>query len=177
MAEEKQEVQIEVQQTEEPHADPYHGKHESKGFRRDEKWTEAYENLCREWLESAKEASAGHNAAGKTNKCKHAIFGLTSVLVPLVFSPVSVALDDDPSLPYVSMVGFIVTGVFGAVDQFFDYSGKHARHMDFSARYGDVVSDIKYELAKGREYRIDPDEFLMKIQMKMDNNSSSAPDL
>ena len=31
------------------HPDPYYGKHESHGYRREEKWTEAHEELCKKW--------------------------------------------------------------------------------------------------------------------------------
>lgn len=151
--------------------------HFSKGYRREEKWTEAHENLCKEWLEEAQEASKNHNKSGLSNKFKHVIFGLPTVLIPAIFSPVSIALEGEESLPYVSMTGFILTGIFGGIDQFFDYSGKHQRHMDFSARYADVVSDIKFELAQGRQFRTDADQFLMRIQKTMDSNGANAPDL
>jgi hypothetical protein len=147
----------------ESHPDPFHDQHDSHGFRREEKWTLAHETLCKQWRDQAQSASDGHNAAGKKNKFKHVVFGLPSVLLPIIFSPVSIALENDPSLPYVSMVGFIATGLFGAIDNFFNYSGKTSEHMNYSAQYADIVSDIDYELVQGREYRVDSDRFLMKI--------------
>lgn len=146
-------------------------------YRLDEKWSERHEKLAEEWLKVAEERSAGHDKLGKKFKCKHYIFGLPALLIPLVFSPVSVVLENDPSLPYVSMTGFILSGVFAGVDKFFDHSAKHQKHMEYSARYGDIASDVKYELAQARRFRVDPDRFLMKIQQKLDYTGASAPDL
>lgn len=147
-------------------------------IRIDENWTDQTEGLALEWKEMAQRQSIAHNAAGLSNKWKHALTGLPVVIIPAIFAPLTAALGSDtPGLEYVSMSGFIATGIMGGVNGFFGYNQKHQRHMDFSARYGDVVSDVQYELAKGRRFRTAPDQFLMRIQMKMDNLSSQAPDL
>ena len=146
-------------------------------YRKDEKWSDKHEKLVNKWLKIAQENSIAHNVAGKNHKCKHVIFGLPSVILPIIFSPVCIALDGDISLPYVSMAGFITSGLFGAVDKFFDFSGNHQKHMDYSARYSDIISDIEYEMAKERQYRTDPDQWTMRIQGKLDYTSGSAPDL
>lgn len=150
----------------------------SAPVRIDENWTDQTESLAMEWKETAQKASVAHNKAGLSNKFKHAVTGLPVVIIPTIFAPLTAALGSStPGIEYVSMAGFIATGIMGGVNGFFGYNQKHQRHMDFSARYGDVVSDIQYELAKGRQFRTQPDQFLMRMQMKMDNLSSQAPDL
>jgi len=170
-----EEVKITV--TPEEHADPFHDKHDSKGYRKNEKWSQAHEELLVKWRESSTKAAEEHNKSAKVNKSKHVIFGLPAILIPIVLSPVSIALDGNGALPYVSMVGFVTSGLFSAIHTFFDYSGKTQRHFDFEARYSDVVSTIDFELSKSRQYRRDSDEFLMDIQKTFDYLGSSAPDL
>jgi hypothetical protein len=148
-----------------------------RNIRIDENWTDKNESLALEWQKKSEIASVAHNKSGLKNKFKHVITGLPAVLIPAIFAPLSVALEGVPGVEYVSMAGFIATGVFGGINGFFNYSNKHQKHMDFSARYGDVVSDVQYELSMQRPFRIAPDRFLMKIQMKLDNLSANAPDL
>lgn len=143
----------------------------------EEEWSDSTEKLATEWGQKALEASAAHNKAGLKHKAKHVIFGLPSVLIPIAMAPISATLADENGIQYVNMSAFLLSGILGAVDNFFAYDRKHQRHMDFSARYGDVATDVKYELAKSRKYRAAPDAFLMKIQMKMDSLAASAPDL
>ena len=148
-----------------------------KHFRKDEPWSDKHEALAKEWLNDSKTASEGHNKAGKASKKNHIIWGLPSVLIPLVFGGVCALLNNDPSLPYVSFTGFTLSGVFGGIDKFFDYSGKHTAHMNFSAKYADIVSDIKYQLSMSREFREDPDSWLTRLEAKYDGTGSAAPDL
>lgn len=143
----------------------------------EEEWSDATEELAREWGKSAADASIAHNKAGKVNKTKHIGVGLPAVLVPICMAPISATLADSEGIQYANMVGFLVSGCLSAVHSFFGFDKKYQKHMDFSARYGDVCSDVKYELAKSRAYRVSADQFMMKIQMKMDNLSASAPDL
>ena len=150
---------------------------ENLPIRIEENWSDATESLAKEWLESATKASDGHNKSGKSNKFKNAITGLPSILIPAIFAPVSIAVDGNENAQYISMVGFIASGIFSGVNTFFAYDRKYQKHMDFSAKYADVVSDIRYELSKSRKFRTQPDQFLMKIQMKLDNLGAQAPDL
>ena len=143
----------------------------------EEEWNDATESLAKEWAESASENSIGHNIAGKANKCKHIGIGLPAVLIPICMAPISTTLADTDGIQYANMVGFLLSGCLSAVHSFFGYDRKYQKHMDYSARYGDVCTDIKYELVKGIKYRVSPDQFLMRIQLKMDSLSQSAPDL
>ena len=145
--------------------------------RRDEEWTENHESLVYEWQQKCKNASEAHNAAGKKCKTNHIIFGLPAIIIPIIFSPLSVALEDEKALPYVSMAGFILAGTFSAIDKFFSYDAKKTSHFNTSARYDDLVTDIKYEMVKGYEFRESSDAFLQKIQSKFDNINGTAPDI
>ncbi|MCP4483705.1 MAG: hypothetical protein GY823_03960 [Flavobacteriaceae bacterium] len=143
----------------------------------EEAWSEETEKLAYEWAKNAKEASNAHNSAGKSHKSKHVGIGLPAVLVPIFMAPISATLAGFEGIQYANMAGFLVSGTLSAVNSFFGFDKKYQKHMDFSARYADVYSDVKYELAKARKFRIAPDRFLMRIQMKLDSLGASAPDL
>lgn len=143
----------------------------------EEAWNERSESLAMEWQEKAQKCSDAHNKTGLAKKKMHVIFGLPAVLIPAIMSPMSIGFADEPGIEYGNMTGFILTAICSGVHTFFGYSKLHQKHMDFSARYADVVSDIKYELIKGRSYRQPADAFLMKIQLKMDMLCASGPDL
>lgn len=143
----------------------------------EEEWSTEGEELAREWAQNAADASIAHNIAGKANKSKHVAIGLPAVLIPICMAPISATLADHNGIQYANMVGFLLSGCLTAVHSFFGYDKKHQKHMDFSARYSDLTTDVKYELSKARKFRISPDQFLLRIQMKMDNLGGSAPDL
>lgn len=143
----------------------------------EEEWNEASEMLAKEWGEQANVASAAHNNAGKSHKTKHVAVGLPAVLIPIFMAPISATLAGHDGIEYANMIGFLASGCLSAVHSFFGFNRKYQQHMDYSARYGDICSDVKYELVKARKYRVSSDQFLMRIQLKMDNLSSSAPDL
>lgn len=146
-------------------------------IRIDEDWTDQNESLAQKWLSVANENQDGHYKAGKKQKCNHVVFGLPAVLIPSIFAPLTAALGNIDGIQYISMSGFILSAIFSGVHTFFGFNQKYQKHMDYSARYGDVSSDITFELAKQRRFRMQPDQFLQKIQMKLDSLSANAPDL
>ena len=146
-------------------------------IRIDENWTPENEQLAKDWLNEAKQSSDSHNNLGKTNKRKHAYTGLPALLIPCIFAPIVAAAGDFEGSQYLSMSGFIATGIFSTIHAFFDYKVKHQKHMDYSARYADVYTSVRYELTKGKKFRRAPDAFLQEIQSRMDFLSATAPDL
>jgi len=143
----------------------------------EEEWSNAFEELAKEWGDSASKASIEHSKAGKAFKTKHVAVGLPAVLIPIIMAPISTGLSDVEGVQYINMVGFLVSGCLSATYAFFGFDKKHQQHMDFASRYMDVYTDVKYELVKSRSFRVAPDQFLLRIQMKMDSLGGSAPDL
>lgn len=152
---------------------------ESKELRSigEEAWNHRHEELAQEWMELAKNNSEAHNATAKKFKFKHVAVGLPSVLLPIAMAPLSSTLADEPGIEYANMSAFLVTGVLSAVHSFFGFDKKYQQHMDFSARYSSLYTDLRYELTKARKFRAPADEFLMRTQMKIDNLGAIAPDL
>lgn len=144
--------------------------------RSEEPWTESTEKLALEWKERAQKISQKHTEAAKSNKIRNIITGLPPVIIPAIFSPLSVALVNWDGQEYLSMSGFIVSGIFSAIHTFFSFNQKYQKHLDYSARYSDICSDIEFEMARGKMYRMPHDEFLTRIQYKLDSLDQNAPD-
>ena len=143
----------------------------------EEAWNHKHEALAEEWMQDAKEASAAHNIKAKEFKCKHVSVGLPAVILPIAMAPISSTLADEPGIQYANMSAFLVTGILSAVHAFFGFDKKYQQHMDFSARYSALYTDLRYELTKARRFRAPADEFLTRVQMKIDHLGSIAPDL
>jgi hypothetical protein len=145
--------------------------------RYDETWTDNNEHLAREWMGVASNLSERHNRASIYNKNKHYMTGLPAILLPTIFAPITATFSGYPNIDHVSVCGFIATAIFSGIHSFFNYNIKYQRHLEYSARYMDIVTDIQYELAKKRKFRIEPDVFLTKIQLKLDNLAQNSPDV
>ena len=141
--------------------------------RYDEDWTTNSENLARSWLATATTLSNKHTQCALINKRRHVVTGLPTLIIPTIFAPLTLVLTDK----YLSVGGFIATALFSAINSFLNYNQKYQKHLDYAARYADIITDIEYELAKQRKFRISPDVFLTKIRLKLDYLKQNAPDI
>jgi hypothetical protein len=145
--------------------------------REEEPWDTSTEDLINRWRESCVSLAASHEQSARKCKRKHVFYGLPSLMIPMVMTPLSAALSDQDWISYVEMSAFMCTGITSAMVQFFNFSGKSERHFSFSARYADLVTDIDQELAKPRSFRQQVDTFSLKVKMMYDALNRSAPDL
>lgn len=145
-------------------------------YRMGETWSVEHEQLAYKWKKKCTKEAGKHIILGKRDRKRYILFGLPCMIIPAVFGPVCVLLEDDKSLPYVSMAGFILNGLFVGVTSFFGYSYKHQSHMEYAAIYGDIVTDIEYQLALSKKFREDPGTWLTRLQSRFDYTNKSAPD-
>lgn len=151
---------------------------QSVDYEKDEKWSDAHENLAQQWLDQSKSASKQHNKLGKKAKYMKHMLALPTICISIMFSPIAASsIGKADGMEWVIMSAFIISGCLNATSTLFDFAGKHEKHMNFSANYAAIETDILHEMAKGRNFRISADEFLMKIRMKMDSLTATAPDL
>jgi hypothetical protein len=143
----------------------------------EEEWSTQTEELARKWSKTAQEASEAHTKAGLAHKHKHVIIGLPATLIPICMAPISATLAHTEGIQYANMIGFLASGCLSGIHTFFGFDKLHQKHMDFAGRYGDICSDVDYELSKARRFRVSSDQFLMRIQLKLDGLNGSAPDL
>ena len=145
--------------------------------REEEPWGVSQEELIKRWRESSNSLATAHDNSARICKKKNLLYGLPSLMIPMMMAPLSAALKDREYISYIEMVAFTTTAVTSAMAQFFDYSGKTQKHFSFSARYADLVTDIDHELSKPSQFRQQVDTFSLKIKMMYDGLNRSAPDL
>lgn len=141
----------------------------------EEEYTNHSEALLKHWLEEARKNKTAHNLKGRKFKRKHELFGLPSVLLPIVYSPIAGLLADEPGVNIASVCVLIVTGILSGVYTFFDFGRKAERHFRYEALYSDLATTILVELSKSRPIRIRADRFIEMMQSKVDNLGANAP--
>jgi len=155
-----------------------HTYHKMEDIKRDEEpWGTSQEELIKQWREFSNSLATAHDNSARACKKKNVLYGLPSLMIPMLMAPLSAALKDRAYISYIEMIAFMTTAVTSAMAQFFDYSGKTQKHFAFSARYADLVTDIDHELSKPAQFRQQVDTFSLKIKMMYDGLNRAAPDL
>lgn len=141
----------------------------------EEIYTEENEKLLRAWLKIANEKNKAHKLKGRHHKKMHECFGLPSVLLPIIFTPISGLWSEENWMRYANVVVLATTGILSGVHAFFDYARKSQLHFQYDALYADLSTTIMVELAKERSIRIRADRFIEMIQSKIDNLGANEP--
>jgi hypothetical protein len=143
--------------------------------------TTAWSRKISEYVQSLKitaaEKSEMHNLAGHHFRALEIYWGIPSVLLPVIFSPLVLIagyVSDDTCervtiADYVAATGLMSSGLVNAVCSFFKYGNRTAMHQLYSAKYSDIITDIDAELIKTAQYRINAEQFITAIKMKYDN--------
>lgn len=142
----------------------------------EEAWNSNAEKQVREWAKEATQGIKEHYILGKSFKFKHHAVGLPAILVPAVMGIVSATFSWYEPIVYINTAAFAVTAVLTGVHGFYKFDLMYQKHMDYSARYYDILSDIKSEMVRSREFRRPMDEFMTRIQMRLDTLVFYAPD-
>ena len=155
---------------------------------KEEKWGDRHEKLALYWMKKAEDLASKHGVLALKNKKKHIWTALPPIILTstmvLVNTAVSISqqgqeenTDAIKALQYVNASAFFVSSVMSGIHSFFDYATKKATYSNFSSRYNDVVSTIRYELTRDKNKRQNVDRFLQYIQDKMDALDENQPDV
>jgi hypothetical protein len=137
-------------------------------------WESRQEQLLKQWCSDCKTRGAQHDAQGKRNKRKFAIFGIPSVLMPIVLGGVSGVVQYN-SLIY--SLGMMSSGLFSGVNLFFNFSKKTQLHFEYSNKFNELSTEIETELCKPRRHRIACDVYLERTRMSFNYLCCQAPNL
>ena len=143
--------------------------------REEQPWTEESETLLREWCAVSERVSKEHDRKGKRMKLLHAIWCLPTVVIPVAIAPLTTILKSSTQFENLEMAALCISGVFGAVTTFYNFGGSSERHFSYSAKYSDLVTDIKYQLSKPRKFRSPCDVVTLRINMLYDSINNNAP--
>jgi len=142
-----------------------------------EPYTEKNEKLLREYLDHSRVQSAKHYKKAKKLKLYHRVFGLPSMLIPLIYSPIAAFFKGEDGIDVATVCVLVTTAIFSGTTQFFNFSEKSQKHFEFEAKYADLITTINGELLKQRNYRIPASRFIAKVHSDFDHYGATAPDL
>lgn len=141
-------------------------------------WTpEIYEYISFLKNEATKKTDT-HAIAGHYFRNLEIVWGLPSIIVPIVFSPIVIltsVITDEKCVnsinisDYISTFGLVLTGVLTSVCGFFKYGNRSIQHHLFSAKYNDIITDLDVEIVKHDSFRTNADLFVTTMKMKYDN--------
>ena len=148
---------------------------EADRHREEQPWDDASEVLLEEWCAKSVGVASKHDREAKRAKALHALWGLPTVVIPVVIGPLNSLFSTDPLLKNVELVALCLSGVCGAVTTFYNFGALAERHFTFSAKYSDLITDIRHQLAKPRKYRSACDVVTLRINMLFDSINNNAP--
>jgi len=157
----------------------------STNFRtmREEPWDHRIEDYMKKLLNICYEKSNFHNEAGYHFKAKRNMWGLPTVLIPAMLSPISLMVgwaykdtcNTITASDYISAVGFMLTAIFTAVYSFFGFGERYTQHFNAAAVYDSIISEVEAELVKHRQFRMQADVFTIRIKMQVDFAAQHEP--
>lgn len=133
----------------------------------EEAWTEEAETLAISWADRAADKSKAHQISAAKNGKLHIAFGLPTVLLPVIFAAISPQLEDISGGNYAIMGSYILIAIFNGVSGFFNFEKRKTENESFSARFGEIVADVRFQMFKSRRFRTPSDEFLMKTTTRL----------
>ena len=146
---------------------------EPNTVRKDLPWTHSTVVELKQIQESCYTQSKKHQVAMKNAKCKYTVFGLPSMLVPLVIGGVGSYISDE--FEWIRSAGLIFTALNSGILQFFNFGEKKTLHNESSGRYDELGDYIKMELSKPSEHRVSCDVFMERVFVKFQNINTNAP--
>lgn len=133
----------------------------------------------------AEECSIGekvHSKAANNCRKKFKCVGIPAVVLPLAAASLyQIATDVDQSNTrswnVVNQVALTLTGVLNALNQVYNYGEKSKLHDNSALMYGNLNRYIQNELVKPRQFRLQLDVFLERVNSQWNNIASQAPPL
>lgn len=137
-------------------------------------WERREEKLLLKWCDDCEVRSKAHEVKGNKHKLKYAIFGIPSILIPIVLGGVA------PLVPCHSIaysIGMMCSGLFSGVSMFFNFGKKQQSHHHFSTKFFELSNEVQSELSKPKRHRIACDVYLEKIKQEYTSLVKNSPNL
>jgi hypothetical protein len=137
-------------------------------------WELREEQLLLKWCDDCKKKSIEHDIKGKKNKVKFAIFGIPSILIPIILGGVASIVPCHSLLYSLGMMG---SGLFSGIAMFFNFGKKEASHFEYMNKFFELANEIESELSKPKRFRIACDVYVEKIKQKYNSLNKQSPTL
>jgi len=141
-------------------------------------WTSKIEQIFNHWALECKELGKLHNSYGRKHKCLYHMFGIPSVVIPVVMASVNQILGDDNDVSIIlNSIGYLLTGTFTGITTFLNFSSKSEKHYYTEIRYNELYTDIQSLLIKPKRNRIAADIALEQYKLRFEHINEYAPDI
>lgn len=137
-------------------------------------WETRGEKILLNWYEDCKKRSKAHDLKGKRYKNHYAVFGIPSILIPIILGGVSSIV---PCNSIIYSLGMMTSGLFSGTNLFFNFGKQTACHQQFSAKYFELSTEIESELSKPKRFRVACDVYIERIKNKYNSLCTQAPNL
>jgi hypothetical protein len=135
-------------------------------------WEQREESVLLRWCDECEKRTILHRACVKRNKTKYALFGIPTMLIPIVLGGVH-SIVPCHSLAY--GLSMMAAGLFSGVNLFFNFGKKEQSHFDFMNKFEGLSNEIQAELCKPKRHRIPCDVYLEKIKQQYGALLSQSP--
>jgi len=150
---------------------------------REEPWGSDIEQYLMDVAKLSDEKASIHDDSGYHFKKKKADWGLPMVIIPAICSPISLMIgmargdtcDTFTAADYFAATGFMLTAIFTAVYQFYDYGVKYQLHFNHAYIFSSISSKIKGKLVRNRKFREPADVFMTEVNMELDYAERTEP--
>ena len=122
-------------------------------------WRTPAEELVIRTRDEANEAAIRHERAARRARLLYQIFGLPTVLIPLVGS---VAAQFVPESAVA--VAMVAAAMCSAANTYMNFGSKASHHNEFHARWCELSSSIDFEICRPRADRAACDVFLERLR-------------
>tara|TARA_B110000908_G_scaffold53834_1_gene65611 strand:- start:5106 stop:5582 length:477 start_codon:yes stop_codon:yes gene_type:complete len=138
-------------------------------------WTEEVEEFVRYIEKKCDDNNDEHMASGLSKKGKHIILALPPAVIGSLMAPLVSKFEDDEWMNIVSPLAFAAIAVTSVMATFFNFSKKSEQHFNYAARYSELSTDIKEQLAKSHDDRLKAEVFTMAIKVKYNFLNGQSP--
>jgi hypothetical protein len=137
-------------------------------------WEKREERILRKWCNDCMNRSIRHDVKGKKNKVLFGVFGIPTMLIPIILGGISSFIPCH-SLSY--SLGIMGTGLFSGISVFFNFGKKEQLHFEYQNKFLELSNEIDAELSKPKRHRIACDVYMEKIKQEYGKYCSSSPTL
>ena len=141
-------------------------------------WNSKIESLFRHWATLSKENAKKHNIAAKRKKILYRVFGIPSVIIPLIMGSINQIYEEHTDIAIiVNSLGYLISGTLSGINAFMNFSGQYEQHYNAEIRYNEIYTDIQSILIKPQNDRIQADVSIERYKLKIEHINENAPDL
>jgi hypothetical protein len=135
-------------------------------------WENTEEKLLLSWSKDSQKRSEKHYIGGNRNKIKFAVFGVPSILIPIILGGIAPVIGCN-SMIY--SIGMMSTGIFSGMNLFFNFGKKQQEHFDYMNKFSEFSNEIESELSKPKRFRLACDVYIERMKLKYNYLCDNSP--